>query len=255
VSDLELKDIAITRDGRTILRGLNASFLAGQLTAVIGPNGAGKSTLLSVAAGLLTPDSGAVTLGGRPLTAIGRQGLARRRAYLPQNPRVDWPISVERVIALGLTPQLPVFGGLTLDLRERVDQALAEHDLLGLRDQAADTLSGGELSRTMLARATVADPEILIVDEPTAGLDPRHAIEAVRALRRHADAGKTVVMAIHELDLAARVADQVLAIRMGEVLASGPRETVLNEETLTQLFDTPTRVVQDRDGLTIRFQG
>jgi iron complex transport system ATP-binding protein len=167
VSDLELTGITVARGGRTILRGLNASFLAGQLTAVIGPNGAGKSTLLSVAAGLLTPDSGAVTLGGRPLTAIGRQGLARRRAYLPQNPRVDWPISVERVIALGLTPQLPVFGGLTLDLRERVDQALAEHDLLGLRDQTADTLSGGELSRTMLARATVADPEILIVDEPT----------------------------------------------------------------------------------------
>ena len=255
MSDLELKDVEVILGGRRILRGLNARFQAGRLTAVIGPNGAGKSTLLSVAAGLLKPDQGAVTLGGYPLAGIGRQALARRRAYLPQNPRVDWPISVERVIALGLTPSLPVFGGMTADLRERVDRALAVHDLRELRDRAADTLSGGELSRAMLARATVGDPEILIVDEPTAGLDPRHAIEAVRALRRHADAGKTVVMAIHDLDLAARVADQMLAVRDGEVLAAGARDAVLNETILARLFDTPTRVSQDGDGLTIRFQG
>jgi iron complex transport system ATP-binding protein len=196
-----------------------------------------------------------VVLGDQPLAAIGRRALARRRAYLPQNPRVDWPISVERVVALGLTPVLPAFGGLTGDLRARVDKALAEYGLMLLRQRATDALSGGELSRVMLARATVGDPEILIADEPTAGLDPRHAIDAAQALRRLADQGRTVVMAIHDLDLAVRVADRFLAIRDGETLAAGPAETVINEPVLTALFDVPTRVDRGADQIIVRFRG
>jgi iron complex transport system ATP-binding protein len=253
VSDLVLSEVTVLRGARPVLQGVSATFAAGRLTVVIGPNGAGKSTLLSVAAGLLPAAKGVVRLGDVPLAKIGRRRLAQRRAYLPQNPQADWPISVERLVALGLTPSLPAFGGLPASLQPQIERALAAHDLLGLRERPADSLSGGELTRAMLARATVGDPEVLIVDEPTAGLDPRHAIDAVRRLRGHADQGRTVVMAIHDLDLAIRVADDVVAIREGWVLAAGAAETIFTESALTRLYDVSARVVRDADGATIRF--
>jgi iron complex transport system ATP-binding protein len=253
VSDLVLSDVVFVRGGRRVLNGVSVRFTAGRLTAVIGPNGAGKSTLLSVAAGLLPCDEGGVRLGDAPLSSIGRRQLARRRAYLPQNPRAEWPISVERLVALGLTPSLPAFGGLPAGFQVKVDEALITNDLVALRDRPVTALSGGELTRAMLARATIGNPEILIVDEPTSGLDPRHAIDAARHLRRDADAGRTVVMAIHDLDLALRVADDVVAIRDGRILASGGAETIFTNSLLGQLYDVRVRVMRDADGATIRF--
>jgi len=155
-------------------------------------------------------------------------------------------------VALGLTAHLPAFGDLPAHLHEAIEQALADHDLLGLRDRPATSLSGGELARAMLARATVADPELLIVDEPTAGLDPRHAIDAALRLRARADAGRTVVMAIHDLDLALRVADDVVALRDGAVLAAGPIAEVMTEPLLERLFDVRTRIIRDDEGASIR---
>ena len=249
MSALMLSGICVPRSGRLALDTVDALFDAGKLTAVIGPNGAGKSTLLAVAAGLLQPAAGSVTLGGVALADIPRRDLARRRAYLPQSPRVDWPISVERVVALGLTPSLPAFGGLPTSLQPSIEAALTAHDLLTLRDRPATALSGGELARAMLARATVGDPELLIVDEPTAGLDPRHALAAASALRTRADAGRTVVMAVHDLDLALRFADRVIALRDGRIVAAGTVADVFNDTVLGALYEVEVRV---RDG-SVRF--
>lgn len=250
MSDLVLDKVTVRRRGRMVLDAIDARFAAGRLTVVIGPNGAGKSTLLAVAAGLLKPDGGGVLLGTRPLGKIGRMELARRRAYLPQNPAVDWPISVERVVALGLTAHLPAFGGLPDALRSRIAAALSAHDLAGLRDRPATELSGGELARAMLARATVGDPELLIADEPTAGLDPRHAIDAARRLRALADAGRTVVVALHDLDLAMRIADDALAIRDGAIAAAGTAAEVFTPAVFGALYDVPAII---GPGGTIRF--
>ena len=253
MSGLGLDKVTVERGGRATLDGATVAFAPGSLTAVIGPNGAGKSTLLAVAAGLLKPSAGAVTLDGQPLAAIGRQALARRRAYLPQSPRADWPISVERVVALGLTPSLPAFGGLPVELSAKVETALLDHALLALRHRPATELSGGELSRTMLARAVVGDPDLLLVDEPTAGLDPRHALDAARRLRERARAGCTVAMAIHDLDLALRFADHVVALKEGRVLAAGPLAEVLDEALLQALYDMPARLVRNAGGVAVRF--
>ncbi|MGZ3276689.1 MAG: ABC transporter ATP-binding protein [Caulobacteraceae bacterium] len=253
MSDLVLEGVDANRGDRPVLRGLGARFPAGRLTAVIGPNGAGKSTLLSVCAGLLRPAAGRVLLDGRPIEALGRRPLARQRAYLPQNPQVHWPISVERLVALGLSPSLPLFGGLPEHLRLKVGEALEAYDLMGLRERPADALSGGERSRAMLARAAVGDPDILIVDEPTAGLDPRHALDAIGRLRAHVDRGRSVIMAVHDLDLAIRAADEILALKDGRVLAAGPVETVITETVLSRLYDVPARVRSDESGLSVRF--
>jgi iron complex transport system ATP-binding protein len=250
---LRLEGVAVRRGGRGVLDDVSLAFAPGALTAVIGPNGAGKSTLLAVAAGLLAPAAGTVTLDGVALARIERRALARRRAYLPQSPRADWPISVEHVVELGLTPSSAGFGPLPPALAAQVEATLRDHDLLALRDRPATELSGGELSRTMLARAVVGDPELLLVDEPTAGLDPRHAFDAARRLRDRARAGRTVAMAIHDLDLALRFADWVVALKDGRVLAAGPLAEVLDEPLLARLYDMPARLVRSPAGAVVRF--
>jgi iron complex transport system ATP-binding protein len=253
MSALDLRNVSVARGSRTVLRDIDLTFRAGRLTAVIGPNGAGKSTLLEAAAGLLPLTHGTIRLGDDDLASLNRRRLASRRAYLPQRAGVEWPISVERVVALGLAPSLPTFGGLPAPLADAVERTLGECELLALRGRPVTGLSGGELARVMLARAIVGDPELLIVDEPTAGLDPRHALDALARLRARADAGRTVIMAIHEIDLALRFADDVVAISDGQVTAAGPATEVMTEAALTSLYGVGARVSHDAHGASVRF--
>src|SRR5262249_27357626 len=150
--------ISVRRGGRAIVDDVSVSIGPSALVALIGANGAGKSTLLSVLAGLLTPESGVVTLNGVRPEDMRARTLAPARAHPPQGARAEWPMSMERIVALGLTPHLPAFGDLSPDLRDKVDAALTAADLAGHRGQRADTLSGGELARAMLARALVGEP-------------------------------------------------------------------------------------------------
>jgi iron complex transport system ATP-binding protein len=223
-------DLSLARGGRHILQGLNLAASGGEFIAVVGPNGAGKSTLLAALAGLLRPDTGAVLLDEVPIASIASRELARRRAYLPQGARCEWPLSVERMVALGLAP----FG------REdavRIEAVLADCDLITLRAQPVTTLSGGELARAMLARALVADPQVLIVDEPLAGLDPRHAWDAARRLRDLAVGEKRLVIAsVHDLNIVLRRATRVWALRDGCLLADGPPQSALDGALLGELF-------------------
>jgi iron complex transport system ATP-binding protein len=229
--------VSVARGGRTILARLSLALEGGSFVALLGANGAGKSTLLSVLAGLLVPDAGNVTLDEVPLPSIARRELAKRRGFLPQSARAEWPVSVERLVALGLTPQLPAFGRLPAAFEARVTAVLEACDLLDRRAQSATTLSGGELGRAMLARALVGDPDIVIADEPLAGLDPRHALEGVARLRALADAGKLVIASIHDLTLAARYASHVAVLLDGELIAFGPTAPTLTSALVRDAFD------------------
>ncbi|MGH6908853.1 MAG: ABC transporter ATP-binding protein [Phenylobacterium sp.] len=240
---LAAQGITVQRGGRAILDDVSFELEAGTFVALVGANGAGKSTLLSVLAGLLKPERGEVRLDGAALAGVDARDLARRRAYLPQNPRAEWPISVERLVALGLTPQLPAFGGLPGGFEPRLTNAIEACDLAAQRLQPATTLSGGELARAMLARALVGDPEILIADEPMTGLDPRHAMDTVARLQALAGEGRLVIAAIHDLTLAARSATHVMALREGRLAAFGPTAEVLTPELLRRVFDVEAHVV------------
>lgn len=238
MTELVAREVTVRRGGRAIVDGVSAALGSGMFVALVGPNGAGKSTLLSCLAGLLAPDAGEVVLDGRPVQALDRRDLARRRAYLPQSLRAEWPISVERLVALGLTPQLPAFGGLPGGFEPRLTQAIEACDLAAHRFQAATTLSGGELARAMLARALIGDPQVLLADEPVSGLDPRHRLDTVARLRRLAvDEGRLVVATIHDLTLAARYATHLMALRGGRLAAFGPMAETLTAGLLSQVFD------------------
>ena len=215
---LVAENITVVRGGKTILRDVSCQAHAGEFIAVVGPNGAGKSTLLKVMAGLLKPDAGRVILDADTLASMSTRQLAVRRAYLPQNPLLEWPISVERLVALGLTPRLPAIGGLPESYALAITRALEQCDLVEKRDQAATTLSGGEFARAMLARAIVSSPQILIMDEPITGLDPRHAMQSMTLLQSFARSGTLVIASLHDLTLVARYASRVIVVVDGGVI-------------------------------------
>jgi iron complex transport system ATP-binding protein len=253
MSELAAADVLVKRGGRAILCDVSLKAGAGEFVALIGANGAGKSALLAALAGLLKPDSGVIKLDGRPLGNVPRLDLARRRAYLPQNPRCEWPISVERLVALGLTPTLPAFGGLPPSHLARIDRALEACDLVDRREQPATTLSGGELARAMLARALVGDPEILIADEPITGLDPRHALDTVRRLQELAQGGKLVIAAIHDLTLAARHATRLVALNRGRIAADGAPKDVLTSDLVRSIFEVEAHIAGGNGGTLVDY--
>jgi len=236
------EQVTVRRGGHAIVDDVSFETADGGFVALVVANGAGKSTLLSVLAGLVRPDAGRALLDGAPVERMDRRELARRRAYLPQNPRAEWPIAVERLVALGLTPHLPLFGGLPGGIEPRLTDALAACDLADQRGQAATTLSGGELGRAMLARALIGDPQALIVDEPTAGLDPRHTLDAMERLRGLADRGKLVIAALHDVTLAARYSTHLMALRAGRLEAFGPTAEVLTPSLLRRIFEVEARI-------------
>lgn len=253
---LAASGVTVRRGGRAIVDDVSVTLGAGMFVAMIGANGAGKSTLLSCLAGLLKPEAGDVALDGGPVLALDRRALARRRAYLPQSLRAEWPISVERLVALGLTPQLPAFGGLPGGFEPRLTQAIETCDLAAHRFQAATTLSGGELARAMLARALIGDPDVLLADEPISGLDPRHRLDTVGRLRRLALVDhKLVVATLHDLTLAARQATHLLALRDGRLLAFGPTAETLTPNLLREVFDVEARITGTGAGALVDYLG
>ncbi len=253
MTELDAVRICVQRGRHVLLDKVSIRAQSGEFVAVIGPNGAGKSTLLSVLAGLLRPESGTITLDGRAMAGFSGLRLAQRRAYLPQNPRCEWPIAVERLVALGLTPALPVFGGLPASFAARIDAALEACDLKEHRHQPVTTLSGGELARAMLARALVGDPDVLIVDEPISGLDPRHALDTARRLRDLAAGGKLVIASIHDLTLAGRYANRIFALRSGSVQGDGPTQSTLTPELVRSAFEVQACVSGTGSGLFVDY--
>ncbi|HWY64792.1 MAG TPA: ABC transporter ATP-binding protein [Rhizomicrobium sp.] len=230
---LAAENVTVTRGGKTILGDVSFQAYAGEFLAVLGSNGAGKSTLLKVLAGLMKPSGGRVMLDAKALSAYSTRQLAARRAYLPQNPHLEWPISVERLVALGLTPRLPATGNLPENFAPAITNALEQCDLADKREQPATTLSGGEFARAMLARAIVGTPGLLIVDEPITGLDPKHAMQSMQLLSDIARKGTLVIASLHDLTLAARYPGRVIILVDGTVIGD---TNSLTEELVHRAF-------------------
>jgi len=222
------KHVRLTLGDRVVLEAVDAAIPTGRVTAVVGPNGAGKSTLLRASAGLLVPAAGEITLAGRPISTNARE-LARTIAYLPQERAVHWPLAARAVVALGRLPHDDADPAA-------IDRALAAMDVLHLADRPVWQLSGGERARVLVARALAQEAALLIADEPTAGLDPAHALALFALFRRLAAEGRTVIVALHDLTFAARFADHVILLAEGRVAAAGPPADVLTPQHLEPAF-------------------
>jgi iron complex transport system ATP-binding protein len=224
-----------------VLRGLDAVAQPAELTAIIGPNGAGKTTLLRALAGLLLPDGGAALLDGRPSIEWSPRDLAQAVAYLPQERLVHWALTARVVVGLGRLPYRPLGTGESDADRAAVAAALAATDAAHLADRPVTELSGGELARVLMARALAQEPRALLADEPAAGLDPAHQLTLFRHLSALAASGRTVVVALHDLSLAARFCHSLILVHEGRTLAAGPPQDVLRPEHLAAAYGISAR--------------
>ncbi len=224
---------------RDALAGVDLEVPRGAFYGVIGPNGCGKTTLLRLLLGALAPDRGQVRYDGRPLAEWSRRELARRVGVVPQSEELVFPLTVRELVAMGRYPHLGPWrteGGAD---RAAVDRALDTCDITGLAARAVGTLSGGERQRARVARALAQEPEVLVLDEPTASLDVSHEMGIFELVRRLADDGVTVLMVTHNLNVAARFADRLLLLDRGRAAARGTADDVLRPDILESVYHWP----------------
>ncbi|SDJ07541.1 ABC transporter ATP-binding protein [Salipiger marinus] len=246
---LILSDLRLDLSGRAILDGIALDIAPGRVTALIGPNGSGKSTTLRAMAGLVSPDSGGVSLNGTPLPQMSRREIARALAFLPQSPILPEGITVRGLVERGRTPHLGSFRPMTATDRAVVDRALDRTGLTALAARRAATLSGGQRQRAFIAMTLAQDTPVLLLDEPTTFLDLPYQIEVLRLVRAlNQDSGQTVVMVLHDINLACRFADRVVGIRAGQVLFDGTPEEVVTGTSLEALYGCPLTVIPLPDG-------
>jgi iron complex transport system ATP-binding protein len=222
--------------GRIVLKDVSLSLSPGHLVALVGPNGAGKTTLLRALAGLV-PSSGAVHVGGVALLSLSLRERARRFAYLPQGHIVHWPLPGRDIVALGRYPHGATDPArLTLRDTEAVLRAMQATDVVEFSDRRVTELSGGERSRVALARVFAVEAPVILADEPTSSLDPRHQIDVMKSLRTAADQGTLVMVVTHDLGLAARFADTVLVLSEGRLVSQGAPTEALSEQVMSDVF-------------------
>jgi iron complex transport system ATP-binding protein len=238
------------RADRPALRAISLDIPDGCHAAVVGPNGAGKTTLARLLLGLIRPDGGSATFADRPAAEWPRRELAQRIGVVAQDAPPSLPISVREFVEMGRNPYVRAWAPLRSEDRRHVRQALRRADLEPLEARSVTELSGGELQRAKLARAFAQDPEILVLDEPTAHLDIAHEMAIFRLVREFVDAGGSAVTITHSLHLASRFADLLFLLDGGALAASGTPDDVLRPETLSRVFGWPLEVVVlDRPGI------
>ena len=246
-ASLAAEGLIVRLGGRSVIDAVSLSFRLGEVSAIVGPNGAGKSTLLSCLAGLRRPAAGEVRLNGVPIGALPSRERARRIGYLPQVPEIAWRLDVHTFVRLGRTAHRGVFGEDPGD-SEAVNRALEATRMAAFSSRDVTTLSGGERARALIARALAGEPAWLLADEPLTGLDLSHQIDAGDLLRRVAARGVGVVVSLHDLAFAARVADRVILIADGRVLADGPPAEALPPAMLARAYGVDARWVAGQSG-------
>ncbi|GAB2690706.1 ABC transporter ATP-binding protein [Thalassiella azotivora] len=231
---------------RAVVHELDLDVVEHSVTAVIGPNGCGKSTLLRGMARLLRPRGGHVLLDGHDISRLPARQVAQRLGVLPQTPVAPEGLTVADLVSRGRHPHQRWYRQWSRDDEMVVAEALAWTDLTDLADRCVDELSGGQRQRAWLSMALAQGTDLLLLDEPTTYLDLAHQVDVLELVRRlHAERGRTVVMVLHDLNLAARYADRLVAVRDGRVVAQGPPQEVLTEGLLRSVFDLEARVVAD----------
>jgi iron complex transport system ATP-binding protein len=233
---LDAQSLSVTLAGRVVLRDVSLALSPGHLVALVGPNGAGKTTLLRALAGLV-PSEGAIHVGGDALSSLSLRERARRFAYLPQGHIVHWPLPARDIVALGRYPHGATDPArLTPRDTEAVQRAMQAADVTKFAARRVTELSGGERSRVALARVLAGEAPVILADEPTNSLDPRHQIDVMKTLRAAADQGTLVIVVTHDLGLAARFADTILVLSEGRLVSQGAPAEALSEQVMADVF-------------------
>jgi iron complex transport system ATP-binding protein len=252
----ERLSLAHARDRAPVVRDLDLEVRSGEVLALVGPNASGKSTTLAALGRELRPLAGRVTLDGRDVFAHSRRGFARRVARLPQEPVCVAGLRVEALVRCGRFPHgTPLRAPQAADLAP-VERALARTGTASLRERRVDSLSGGERRRAWIAMVLAQDADVLLLDEPCAGLDLLHRLQLLELLRAQTrERGSSVVCAIHELEDAARFADRIAVIANGRLLACGPPAQALTSANLRAAFGVAAELRWDGGLPSLRISG
>ena len=239
---LNLDALTVQRDGRAVVDAVSLTVTPGECIGLIGPNGAGKTTLMRAALGLL-PHGGASSIAALPPAVRGKQV-----AWMPQAREIAWPVTVQTLVALGRIPHLPRGAKLAPEDQRAVDAALDRMGLDRFRDRIATRLSGGEQARALIARALAQDTPLLLADEPIAGLDPGHQIATMQVFADLARQGRSAMISLHDIGLAARHCTRLILMQSGRIVADGPPAQVLSADYIAQVFGVTAYYQTTPDG-------
>ncbi|HEY0126908.1 MAG TPA: ABC transporter ATP-binding protein [Blastococcus sp.] len=243
---LAAEQVTLAYDDHIVVRDLDLQLLEGSFTAIVGPNGCGKSTLLRALGRLLRPTGGQVLLDGRSIARTPTREVAKVFGLLPQSPIAPDGLSVADLVARGRHPHQSWLRQWSRDDEAVVAEALSWTDMAELADRPVDELSGGQRQRAWISMALAQGTDLLLLDEPTTYLDLSHQIDVLELVGRlHAERGRTVVVVLHDLNLAARYAQRLVAMKDGVLVSSGNPEDVLTEQLLADVFELEARVLPD----------
>jgi iron complex transport system ATP-binding protein len=242
------ENLSVRLGGRTIVDQASFELRSGEIVALVGPTGAGKTTLLRAIAGV-EASQGKMLLGGTPVTDVSPQERATKIAYLPQGHIFHWPMPVASVVALGRLPHADFFTRLSSGDEAAVAKAITMTGITDLAQRTVTTLSGGEQARVALARVLATQASIILADEPTVSLDPKHQLIVMNLLRQAARDGAAVLAVVHDLTLASRFCDRVLVIDKGRVIVDATPEQALSPERLSAIFGVDAVMVDTGEGL------
>jgi iron complex transport system ATP-binding protein len=244
--ELVARDLTLSYEGRVVVEGLDLTVPPGRVTAIVGPNACGKSTLLRGLSRLLAPAGGSVLLDGADIHSLPTKQVATRLGLLPQTPVAPDGITVADLVSRGRYPHQGWFRRWTADDDAAVTEAMAATGITGLADRSVDELSGGQRQRVWIAMALAQQTDILLLDEPTTFLDISHQIDVLDLLLDlNAARGATVVMVLHDLNLAARYADHLVAMRDGSIVAAGDPSEVVTAELVRDVFGVESVIASD----------
>ncbi|QBS45392.1 ABC transporter ATP-binding protein [Nocardia sp. CS682] len=243
---LAADDVTLAYGDRVIIDGLTLDIAPGVITTVIGPNGCGKSTLLRSLGRLLRPQQGRVLLDGKAISTMKTKDVARVIGMLPQSPVAPEGLTVADLVARGRHPHQSWFRQWSAADEDEVMTALAQTGIADLADRALDELSGGQRQRAWISMALAQGTDILLLDEPTTYLDLAHAVDVLDLVDRlHAELGRTVVMVLHDLNLAIRYSDELIVMREGRIVAQGRPADIIDVALLREVFDLDASVLED----------
>jgi iron complex transport system ATP-binding protein len=246
VNSIATENLAVAYDENLVVDDLDMQIPQGKITAIIGPNGCGKSTVLKAVGRILKPKGGMVYLNGDDIRRLTTKEVAQKMAILPQSPQAPAGLTVGELVAYGRFPHQRGFGKLKPDDKKIIQWALEVTRLTEFETTAVDNLSGGQRQRVWIAMALAQQTDLILLDEPTTYLDLSYQLEVLELLYRlNREQGCTIIMVLHDLNLAARFSDYMIAIRCGDIIRYGTPEEVMTSEVLCETFHIDAEIVRE----------
>ena len=248
---IDAQNLSLAINGKPIVNNASVQIDSGRIVGLIGPNGAGKTSLLKMLANVTPPTAGSYHFSGKPVGDYSDKALAREIGYLAQDATAHWPLTVQRLVELGRLPWQGYRKVMNEKDKKAIDHACRITEVGHLLDRVSTTLSGGEKTRVFLARLFAAEPKVIFADEPIAALDPYHQLHVMEILQQHARNGGTVLVVMHDINMASRFCDELILMNHGEILKTGTISDLLKDNLLADTYGIELKMFCDGDAYSI----